>query len=97
MRQLIKQLVMFGLGIFFIKGKPYMLALAGRPSLHGNYACVVYWTKEAPRGKCRQTNGKTSFSPFRVILFSRNSRERVLGFGILAFMDWEGSASWAFF
>ena len=31
----------------FINGKPYMLALVGRPSLHGNYACMVYWTKGA--------------------------------------------------
>ena len=53
-----------------------MLALVGRPSLHGSYACMVCWTKVAPRGKYRQTNGKTSFSPFRVFLFSRNSRER---------------------
>ena len=43
-----------------------MLASAGQPSLHGNDACMVYLTKEAPRGNCRQTNGKTSFSPFRV-------------------------------
>ena len=35
----------------FIRGKPYMLALAGRSSLHGNYACMVYWTKGAPTGK----------------------------------------------
>ena len=35
--------------------------------------------KRAPRGKCRQTNGKTSFSPSRVFLFSRNSRKRFLG------------------
>ena len=50
----------------FINWKPYMLALAGRPSLHGDYACMVYWTKGAPRRNCRQTHGKTSFSPFRV-------------------------------
>ena len=85
------------LGDVFIKGKPYMLALAGRPSLHGNYACMVYWTKGAPRGNCRQTNGKTSVSPFRVFLFSRNSRKRFWCLVFLAFMDWEGSASWAFF
>ena len=50
----------------FINGKPYMLALVGRPSLHGNYACMVYWTKGALRRTCRQTLGKTSFSPFSV-------------------------------
>ena len=26
--------------------KPYMLASAGQPSLHGYNACMVYWTKE---------------------------------------------------
>ena len=31
-----------------------MLALVGRPSLHGNYACMVYWTKGALRRICRQ-------------------------------------------
>ena len=41
-----------------------MLALAGRPSLHGNYACMVYWVEWALRIICRQTNGETSFSPF---------------------------------
>ena len=29
---------------YFIKEKPYMLALVGRPSLRGNFACMVYWT-----------------------------------------------------
>ena len=53
-----------------------MLALVGRPSLHGNYACMVYWTKGALRRICRQKYGETSFSPFKVFLFSRNSRER---------------------
>ena len=24
----------------------YMLAFAGQPSLHGYYACMVYWSKE---------------------------------------------------
>ena len=38
---------------------------------------------------------ETSFSPVRVFLFSRNSSERFLGFNLLAFLDWEGSASWA--
>ena len=28
-----------------INGKPYMLALAGQPSLHGCNARVVYWRK----------------------------------------------------
>ena len=78
------------LGHVFIKGKPYMLALAGRPSLHGDYACMVYLTKGAPRGNCRQTNGKTSFSPFGVFLFSRNSRERF--WGLVFWHLWIGRA-----
>ena len=67
-----------------------MLALAGRPSLHGDYACMVYWTKGAPRGNCRQTYGKTSFSPFRVFLISRNSRERF--WGLVFWHLWIGRA-----
>ena len=63
----------------FINGKPYMLALVGRPSLHGSYACMVYWTKGALRRKCRQIYGKTSFSPSGVFQFCRNSRERFWG------------------
>ena len=38
----------------FISEKPYMLALVGRPSLHGNCACMVYWTEGALRRICRQ-------------------------------------------
>ena len=56
-----------------------MLASAGRPSLHGYYACTVYWTKEALRRNRRQKYGKTSFSTFWVFLFSLNSRERFWG------------------
>ena len=67
-----------------------MLALVGRPSLHGNYACMVYWTKGALRRICRQTNGETSFSPFRVFLFSRNSRERF--WGLVFWHLWIGRA-----
>ena len=44
---------------------------------------------------CRQKPCETSFSPFRVFLFSRNSRDRVLGFNLVASLDWEGSAPWA--
>ena len=50
-----------------------MLALAGQPSLHGNYAKMVYWNKGALRRNSRQKHGKTSFSAYRVFLFSRNS------------------------
>ena len=50
----------FWFGDVFINGKPHMLALA-RPSLHGNYACMVYWTKGALRRSCRQKQRETSF------------------------------------
>ena len=76
--------------MFFISGKPFLLALVGRPSLHGDYACMVYWTKGAPRGNCRQTHGRTSFSPFRVFLFSRNFRERF--WGLVFWHLWIGRA-----
>ena len=59
--------------------KSYMLALLGRPSLHGSDACMIYWIKEALRRNCSQKHGKTSFSPSRVFLFSQNSRERFWG------------------
>ena len=32
----------------FMMWKPYKLALVGQPSLHGSYACMVYWAKGAP-------------------------------------------------
>ena len=74
----------------FINWKPYMLALAGRPSLHGDYACMVYWNQGAPRRNCRQIYGETSFSPFRVFLISRNSRERF--WGLVFWHLWIGRA-----
>ena len=43
--------------------KLYMLALVGRPSLHGYDACMVCWTNGALRRNCRLKYGKTSFSP----------------------------------
>ena len=48
-RQLIKEPVIF----VFIGGKPYMLASVGRPSLHCDDACMVYWNKGALRRNCR--------------------------------------------
>ena len=50
-----------------------LLASVGQPSLHGNYACMVYWIAGTFRRNCRQKQGKTFFSPSRVFLFSRNS------------------------
>ena len=44
----------------------------------------------ALRRNCRQTQGKTSFSLFRVFLFSRNSRERFLG--LILWHLWIGRA-----
>ena len=70
--------------------QPEMLALVRRPSLHGNYACMVYWTEGALRRICRQKYGETSFSPFRVFLFSRNSRERF--WGLVFWHLWIGRA-----
>ena len=67
-----------GGGIFMWK-KPYMLALLGRPSLHGHDACMVYSVKGASRRNSRQRDCETSFSPDRVFLLSRNSRVRFWG------------------
>ena len=67
-----------------------MLASAGRPSLHGYNACMVYWTSEALRRNCRQKLRETSFSPLWVFLFSRNSRERF--WGLILWHFWVGSA-----
>ena len=66
-----------------------MLPLAGRPSLHGNYACMVYWTRGAPRGNCRHMV-RPLFSPFSVFLFSRNSRDRF--WGLVFWHLWIGRA-----
>ena len=56
------------LGIYgyFLIWEPYMRPLARQPSLHGNDACMVYWTQGALRRNRRQRYGKTSFSPSRV-------------------------------
>ena len=48
-----------------------MLASVGQPSLHGYYACMVYWNREALRRNCRLKQRETSFSPYWVFLFSR--------------------------
>ena len=67
-----------------------MLALVGRPSLRGNYACKVYWNKGALRRNCRQKQNKTSFSPFWVFLFSRNPTKRFCG--LIFWHFWAGRA-----
>ena len=38
-----------GMYVGFLMWEPYMQASAGQPSLHGNDACMVYWTKGALR------------------------------------------------
>ena len=59
--QLLKLFQVYG---NFMHHKSYMLALAGRPSLHGHDACMIYWAKGALRRNRRQKYCKTSFSPF---------------------------------
>ena len=80
---------------YFVNGKPYMLALAGRPSLHGHDACMIYWAKGTLRRNRRQKYCKTPFSPFRVFLLSRNSMVRFWELGYSASLDWAGAAPWA--
>ena len=41
-----------------------MPALVGRPSLHGNDACMVYLVIGALRRNCRQVQRETSFFSF---------------------------------
>ena len=65
-----------------------MLALAGQPSLHCYYACMVFWIKGALRRTCRQIQSKTSFSPLWVFLLSRNSLERF--WGVVVWQLWIG-------
>ena len=67
-----------------------MLALVGRPSLHGDYACTVYWDQGALRRNCRQQQYKTSFSPFWDFLFSRNPTKRF--WGLMFWHFWAGRA-----
>ena len=75
---------------FFSAWKPYLPALAGQPSLHGYDAFMVYWVQGALRRHRRQKYGKTSFSPFCVFLFSRNSRVRF--WGLILWYLWIGRA-----
>ena len=68
--------------------KLYMLALVGRPSLHSCDACMVYQVHWAFRRDCRQKHGKTSFSPRKVFLFSRNSVKWF--WGLILWYSWIG-------
>ena len=67
-----------------------MLALVGRPSLHGYDACLVYRVHGASRRDCRQKHGKTSFSPKIVFCLAEILAN---GFGVLFFWYlWMGRA-----
>ena len=67
-----------------------MLALVGRPSLHGSDGCMIYWNKAALRRNSRQKYGATSFSLSRVFLFCRSSRVRF--WGLILWHLWLGRA-----
>ena len=67
-----------------------MLALVGQPSLHGYYACMVYWNKGALWRNCRLKESKTSFSPVFVFLYSRYSLKR--WWGRVLWLLWIGRA-----
>ena len=45
------------------------MLLVGQPSLHGYYACMVYWNKGALWRNCRLKESKTPFSPVYVFLY----------------------------
>ena len=57
---------------------PYMPALAGQPSLHGYYACMVCWVTGAPRRNCRQ---KYMRPPFLLLEFFCTVGTLHIGFG----------------
>ena len=67
-----------------------MLALVGRPSLHGDYACMVFWDKGALGRNCRLKKCKASFSPSWVFLYSRYSFKR--WWGKVLWLLWVGRA-----
>ena len=76
------------LGVFI--WKPKKVASAGQPSLHGNYAGMVYWTKEAHRRICRLKYGETSFFSFQGLSVSRNSEAWF--WGLIYWYLWIGRA-----
>ena len=75
---------------YFLGLKPYMPALVGQPSLHGYYACMVFWNKGALWRNCRLTKCKTSFSPSWVFLYSRYSLKK--WWGKVLWLLWIGRA-----
>ena len=80
----------FRICVRFMMWKPSLLASVGQPSLHGYYACMVYWNKGALRRNCRLKQHETSFSPFWVFLFSRNPAKRF--WGLIFWHFWAGRA-----
>ena len=65
-------------------------SLSGQPSLHGYYACMVYWNEGALRRNCRLKQRETSFSPYWVFLISRNPTKRF--WGLIFWHLWAGRA-----
>ena len=67
-----------------------MLALAGQPSLHGYYACMVYWNK----GHSGEIAGINNMRPLFLLngffLFSRNPTKRF--WGLILWHFWPGRA-----
>ena len=77
----------FGLCVYW---EPYMLAILRQPSLHGYYACLVFWAKGALWRNCRLKQCETSFSPSGVFLCSRYSLKR--WWGKVLWLLWVGRA-----
>ena len=77
----------FGLCVYW---KPYMLAILRQPSLHGYYACLVFWANGALWRNCRLKQCEPSFSPFGVFLCSRYSLKR--WWGKVLWLLWVGRA-----
>ena len=75
--------------------KPYLLASAGQPSLHGYNARMFYWIQEASRRNCRHKYGETSFQSFLGFSVESEFKGAVLGTSPLASLDWDGPAPWA--
>ena len=67
-----------------------MLALPGQPSLHGYYACMVYWNRGHFGELAGGNHHKTSFPPSLVFLFSRNLTKRF--WGLILWHLWIGRA-----
>ena len=68
-----------------------MLALVGQPSLHGYYACMVFWNKESTLEKLQAKKIiRPLFSPSWVFLYSRYSLKR--WWGKVFWLLWIGRA-----